>query len=123
MAVKQSLIIKDEGLNEEYIIVGQSGVYSQADYKSNHEPALFDDDLSKRFVLIDLWQAGVFGSEMVKQTYDKENDINIIEEKDIDAFVQEIIDYINDNLNEVIKEHIIEEIEADEGENVILRRK
>ena len=68
-------------------------------------------------------QVGVDGSERCPYTYDKENDINIIDEDRLDEFVEYAVKYATKDLFKNIKAHIIDEIEADEGENVILRRK
>ena len=80
MAIKQNLIIKDEILNEEYYITGQIGIYREDGYKKDDDyPILKEENNTKRFYLIDLWQVGVDGSERCPYTYDKENDINIID--------------------------------------------
>lgn len=124
MAIKQNLIIKDEILNEEYYITGQIGIYREDGYKKDDDyPILKEENNTKRFYLIDLWQVGVDGSERCPYTYDKENDINIIDEDRLDEFVEYAVKYATKDLFKNIKAHIINEIEADEGENVILRRR
>lgn len=124
MAIKQSLIIKDEILNEEYYITGQIGIYREDGYKKDNDyPILKEENNTKRFYLIDLWQVGVSGSEQCPYTYDKENDINIIDENELDKFVKDAVKYATKDLFKNIKAHIIDEIEADEKENIVLRRR
>ena len=122
MAVKQNFIIKDENLNEEYIICGQTGIYTNDGYKKNslNHPILTEDDNTERFLLIDFWQLGIFGSENCKQTYDKENGINIIDEKDICNFAQQCVQHITEGLEQKIVQTIKEEIEEDGGETIKL---
>ena len=120
MAIKQEYVI-DCGFNNEYIISGQTGIYKDTGYKETpNYPVLEEEANTERFTLIDLWQLGVFGSENVKQTYDKEEDINIIKEEDVYKFASKCIKEIVDGLEDKIAQAIIEEIEEDGGETVKL---
>ena len=83
MAIKEILTIKDEVLNEKYHIFGKRGVFIESGYKMENDDSVIDEkNNTKRFILIDLWQLGVFGSENCNQLYDEEKDINIIREED-----------------------------------------
>ena len=122
MAIKQSLIIKDEISKEEYFVGGQSGVYTKTGYKmkSDNYPILNESDNTERFFLVDLWQLGVFGSENCKGTYDKKNDISLIKEEDVYHYASKCIKEITKGLEEAIAQAIIEEIKNDEEETVKL---
>lgn len=119
MAIKQNLILKDENMNEEYSICGQNGVYKQADYKGNNV-LLSEADRVGRFILIDLWQIGVFGSENCHAEWNDKEKVNIVTEENIDDFVNQAVDYITDGLFNTIKQEIIEEIINDEEETIKL---
>ena len=120
MAIKENYEIKTN--DEEYIITGQTGVFKEEDYKNKGQQFLIDEDKTHRFVLIDLFQLGVFGSENCHQTYDEQAELNIVTEEDVIKYTESIIKYINDGLFNRIKESIIDEIEADEQETVKLVR-
>lgn len=120
--MKQVLEIKDKTMDEEYIIVGHKGVYLKEDYKKTNDYFLLGKDKTERFILIDLYQLGVFGSENCHQTYDENEELNIVTEEDINKYIEDVIKYINYELFSTIKEAIIEEIEADEQETIKLVR-
>lgn len=121
MAIRQWLKIKDVNLNEEYYISGQSGIYTEDGYKKgDNYPILTEEDNTKRFFVVDLWQLGIFGSENCKSTYDKENDINLIREEDVYHYASKCIKEVTKGLEQAIAETIIEEIKGDEEETVKL---
>lgn len=120
MAIKQEYII-DCGFNDGYIVSGTTGIYKNTGYKETSSyPVLEEKANTERFTLIDLWQLGTFGSENVKQTYDKEEDVSIVKEEDIYKFASRCIKEIVDGLEDKIAQAIIEEIEEDGGETVKL---
>lgn len=116
------MIIKDEILNEKYDIDNQKGICMQSDYFYNKERIYTKKDESNRFILIDLWQIGIVGAENCNGQWDK-NGVKIVTEKDIDEFVQQSIDYINEDLFFKLKENIINEIKEDNKETIILNEK
>ena len=121
MAIKQWLKIKDENLNEEYCLTGQTGIYTEDGYKKgDNYPILTKEDNVKRFYLVDLWQLGVFGSENCKSTYDEENDINLIKEEDVYHYASKCIKEVAKGLEDAIAQAIIEEIKGDEEETIKL---
>lgn len=122
MAIKQVLEIKDRTMDEEYVIVGRQGVYCKEDYKKTNDYFLLNKDKTERFILVDLYQLGVFGSENCHQTYDENEELNIVTEEDINKYTEDVIKHINNGLFDTIKEAIIEEIEADEQETIKLVR-
>lgn len=120
MAIRENYKIKTN--DAEYILTGQSGIFKEEDYSNKGQQFLLNKDKTHRFILIDLWQLGVFGSENVKQTYDEQEELNIVTEEDIVKYTEDVVKYINDGLFDRIKESIIEEIEADEQETMKLIR-
>lgn len=122
MAMKQILNIEDKMMDKKYTIVGQSGVYVEEDYNKTNSYFLLNADKSNRFIMVDLWQIGIYGSENCNQTYDEEAELNIVTEKDVIKYTESIVKYINDRLFDAIKESIIDEIEADEQETIKLVR-
>lgn len=122
MAMKQVLDIKDRMMDKEYTIVGQSGVYVEEDYNKTNNDFLLNADKSNRFIMVDLWQIGIYGSENCNQTYDEETELNIVTEEDVIKYTESIVKHINDRLFDAIKESIIDEIEADEQETIKLVR-
>ncbi len=121
MAIKETYKIKTSS-NDEYIITGQTGVFKQEDFENKGQKFLINEDKSKRFVFIDLWQLGIFGSENCHQTYDEQAELNIVTEEDVIKYTEDVIKYINDGLFNEIKQAIIDEIEADEQETIKLIR-
>lgn len=121
MVIKETYEIKTSS-NDEYIITGQSGIFKKEDYKNKGQKFLLSEDKTNRFILIDLFQLGVFGSENCHQTYDENEELNIVTEEDIIKYTEDIIKHINDGLFDEIKQAIIDEIEADEQETVKLVR-
>ena len=121
MAIKETYEIKTSS-NDKYIITGQSGIFKEEDYKNKEQTVLVDEDKTNRFILIDLFQLSVFGSENCHQTYDEDEELNIVTEKDINKYTEDVVKYINDGLFDTIKEAIIEEIEADEQNTIKLVR-
>ena len=69
MAIKETY--KIETNDSKYIFTGQSGIFKQEDYDDHRQEYLSDEDKTHRFILIDLWQLGVFGSENLHQTWSK----------------------------------------------------
>lgn len=120
MAIKENYNIKTN--DRKYIMTGQSGVFKQEDYIDYGQEFLENDEKTHRFLLIDFWQLGVFGSENCNQTWDDEKEINIVTEEDVDKYTEDIIKFINDGLFDEIKQAIISEIEEDGEETVKLVR-
>lgn len=121
MAIKETYEIKTSS-NDEYIITGQSGIFKEEDYKNKGQNVLLSEDKTNRFILIDLFQLGIFGSENCHQTYDENEELNIVTEEDVIKYTKGVIKHINDGLFDEIKQAIIDEIEADEQETVKLVR-
>ena len=120
MAIKETY--KIETNNSKHIITGQSGIFKQADYNNDDQEYLLDENKTHRFILIDLWQLGVFGSENVHQTWDEDKELNIVTEEDINKYTEDVIKFINDGLFDAIKEAIVDEIKDDAEETIKLVR-
>ena len=122
MAIKQSLIIEDEISKKKYFVGGQSGLYTNTGYKmdSDNYPILNESDNTERFLLVDLWQLGVFGSENCKSTYDAENEIHLIKEEDVYHYASACVKEITKGLEQAIAQAILEEIEEDGEETIKL---
>lgn len=120
MAIKETY--KIETNISKHIITGQGGIFKQEDYDDHEQKYLSDKDKTNRFILIDLWQLGVFGSENVNQKWNEKEQLNIVTEEDINKFTEDTINFINTGLFSEIKEAIIDEIKADEEETIKLVR-
>ena len=117
------MIIKDEVLNEKYEIDNEKAICVQSDYFYNQNRTYTSKDESQRFILIDLWNIGMVATENCNGQWDEKNEVKIVTEKDIDEFVQQSIDYINEDLFLKLKENIINEIKEDNKETIILNEK
>lgn len=121
MAIKQSIIIEDEVLNEKYRISGQTGIYD--DSYVGDSIYLKEENRVNKFLLIDFDQLAIHITENCEQHWNNNKETYVTTEKDIDIYIDQVVKYINDGLFDKIKHHVLEEIEADEGETIALIRR